>query len=297
LKENDYSEDFIQDHLLPFGAAIWSTSKHRMLDYPAASFIRFCENHGLLKINDRPQWRTVSGGSEQYVSAVERALPADSVKVNFPVSAVERFSDNVVVHSRYGDSVTADQVVFATHADQALESLEAPTDDEIDLLSHFEYESNLAILHTDESVMPKRKRAWCSWNYVEKAGADSDRVSLSYWMNKLQNLSSTTNYLVTLNPGTPPAAESIVRTQVYQHPVFTAQTWRAQQKLWSLQGTNRTWFAGSYFGSGFHEDAVQAGFAVAEHLGGLARPWQLEDPSNRIVVPSLKLAELTRDAA
>jgi len=228
---------------------------------------------------------------------VARSLPQESVKVNFPVSSVERFADKVVVHSRYGHSVTADQVVLATHADQALECLEAPSNDELDLLSHFEYESNLAILHTDESVMPKRKRAWCSWNYVEKAGSDSDRVSLSYWMNKLQNLSSETNYLVTLNPGTPPPEESIIRTQVYQHPVFTAQTWSAQQKLWSLQGRNRTWFAGSYFGSGFHEDAVQAGFAVAEHLGGLERPWQLDNPSNRIVVPSVNLAELTRDAA
>jgi len=115
--------------------------------------------------------------------------------------------------------------------------------------------------------MPKRRRAWCSWNYVEREGTDASRVSLTYWMNKLQNLPNDTNYLVTLNPGTPPPVESIVRTQVYQHPLFTAD----------IQGHKRTWFAGSYFGSGFHEDAVQAGFAVAEHLGGLERPWDLEN--------------------
>jgi predicted NAD/FAD-binding protein len=297
LTEHGYSQEFIQDHLLPFGAAIWSTSKVRILDYPAASFIRFCDNHGLLRINDRPQWRTVSGGSEQYVNAVNQSLDDDSVRCDFPVSRVDRFPDRVVVHSRYGDSITADHVVMATHADQALACLDAPSKDELALLSSFDYESNLAILHTDIAVMPRRKRAWCSWNYVEHGSSDSSRVSLSYWMNKLQNIESDTQYMVTLNPDTPPVAESILRSQVYQHPVFTAQTWKAQQSLWSLQGTNRTWFCGSYFGSGFHEDAVQAGFAVAEHLGGVKRPWELDNPSARIVVPSETLADISKVCA
>lgn len=297
LTEHGYSEAFIQDHLLPFGAAIWSTSKLRILDYPAASFIRFCDNHGLLRINDRPQWRTVTGGSESYVEAVRQSLEKGSVRCNFPVSRVERFSDHVVAHSRYGESITADHVVIATHADQALACLDDPSASENALLSRFEYESNLAILHTDIAVMPKRKRAWCSWNYVEQSGSDSSRVSLSYWMNKLQNIESETQYMVTLNPDTPPSAESILRSQVYQHPVFTAETWKAQQSLWTLQGENRTWFCGSYFGSGFHEDAVQAGFAVAEHLGGLKRPWELESPSGRIVVPSQTLADFSKAAA
>ncbi|MDB4224746.1 FAD-dependent oxidoreductase [Granulosicoccus sp.] len=299
LAEHGYSEEFIQDHLLPFGAAIWSTSKIRILDYPAASFIRFCDNHGLLRISDRPQWRTVSGGSEQYVNAVNQSLDDDdgAVRCDFPVNRVERFPDRVVVHSRYGDSITADHVVMATHADQALACLDVPSTDETALLSNFEYESNLAILHTDIAVMPKRKRAWCSWNYVEHSGSDSSRVSLSYWMNKLQNIDSDTQYMVTLNPDTPPAAESILRSQVYQHPVFSAQTWKAQQSLWSLQGTNRTWFCGSYFGSGFHEDAVQAGFAVAEHLGGVKRPWTLDNPSARIVVPSENSTDFSKVCA
>lgn len=285
LTEHKYSQAFIQDHLLPFGAAIWSTSKMRMLDYPAASFIRFCDNHGLLRINDRPQWRTVTGGSEQYVEAVKRSLEEGSVRCDFPVSRVERHPDRVVVHSHSGESITADHVVMATHADQALACLDAPSKRELGLLSEFEYESNLAILHTDISVMPKRKRAWCSWNYVEHSGSDSSRVSVSYWMNKLQNIDSQTQYIVTLNPDIPPPADAIFRSQVYQHPVFTAQTWKAQQSLWTLQGENRTWFCGSYFGSGFHEDAIQAGLAVAEHLGGVSRPWVLDNPSSRIVVP------------
>lgn len=297
LSEHGYSQAFIQDHLLPFGAAIWSTSKVRILDYPAASFIRFCDNHGLLRISDRPQWRTVSNGSEQYVDAVRKSLGDDSVRCNFAVSRVERFSDHVVVHSRSGDSITADYVVMATHADQALACLDNPSVDETALLSNFEYESNLAILHTDISVMPKRRRAWCSWNYVEHGGTDNSRVSLSYWMNRLQNIDSETQYMVTLNPETPPSDESILRTQVYKHPVFTSQTWKAQQALWTLQGQNRTWFCGSYFGSGFHEDAVQSGFAVGEHLGGVERPWKLDDPSGRIVVPSKTLADLSKAAA
>lgn len=297
LQQHGYSRDFIQDHLLPFGAAIWSTSKTRMLDYPAASFIRFCENHGLLKITDRPQWRTVTGGSEQYVNAVKQSLGDDSVVVNFAVSSIERHEDHVVVRSRAGQEISADHVVIATHADQALECLETPTSDEIKLLSTFDYESNLAILHTDISVMPKRRRAWCSWNYVEDTGDDHSQVSLSYWMNKLQNIDSDTQYMVTLNPSVPPPAETILRTQVYQHPVFTAETWEAQQSLWSLQGKNRTWFCGSYFGSGFHEDAVQAGFAVAEQLGGMDRPWQVDNPSGRIVVPTPILTEVRKAAA
>jgi len=297
LTEHRYSQEFTQDHLLPFGAAIWSTSKARILDYPAASFIRFCDNHGLLRVNNRPQWRTVTGGSEQYVGLVEKVLGNDSIRCDFPVSRVERFPENVVVHSRFGDSIKADHVVLATHADQALNCLDTPSDSEAALLSEFDYESNLAILHTDVTVMPKRKKAWCSWNYVERGGTDSSLVSLSYWMNKLQNIESENQYMVTLNPDTPPAAESILRSQVYQHPVFTAQTWKAQQSLWSLQGVNRTWFCGSYFGSGFHEDAVQAGFSVAEHLGGLARPWHLDEPSSRIVVPTQSLAGLSKECA
>jgi len=297
LEEHNYSTDFIQDHLLPFGAAIWSTSKTRMLDYPAASFIRFCDNHGLLRITNRPQWRTVSGGSEQYVNRVREAIGDESVLTDFHVTRVERHSDGVRVHDRSGRIVEADHVVMAAHADQALQCLDSPSAAETELLSAFEYEANLAILHSDISVLPKRRRAWCSWNYVEHSGSDSSRVSVSYWMNKLQNIVSDTEYVVTLNPETPPPEDRILRTQVYHHPVFTRKTWSAQQTLWSLQGQNRTWFCGSYFGSGFHEDAVQSGLAVAEHLGGLARPWQLDEPSARIVVPGRRLADLAKDVA
>lgn len=286
LATRGYSQDFLDDHLLPFGAAVWSTSRDSMLDYPAAAFIRFCENHGLLKLTNRPQWRTVSGGSVSYVKAVHAALLANggAVRTDFSVSRVQRDADGVTVHSRDGDALVADHVVLASHADQSLQCLEDPDALEQELLQPFAYESNLAILHTDIRFLPRRRRAWCSWNYVERSGADPSRVSVSYWMNRLQNLPGPTEYIVTLNPAEPPEPSRILRTSRYEHPVFTAETWLAQQRLWSLQGRRRTWFCGSYFGAGFHEDAVQSGLAVAEQLGGAQRPWRLADPSSRIVV-------------
>ena len=297
LIENRYSKAFIEDHLLPFGAAIWSTPKHQMLEYPASSFIRFCQNHGLLQISNRPQWRTVTGGSEAYVRAVANAIGNESILTDFSTSRVERHADGVVVHASDGRSVHADEVVLATHADQALACLDQPSAQESSLLSSFTYEMNHAVLHTDIGYLPKRRRAWCSWNYVERSSADEQRVSLSYWMNRLQNLAGNTQYVVTLNPDQMPAEANILRSQQYEHPVFTADTWRAQQSLWSLQGRQRTWFCGSYFGSGFHEDAVQSGFAVAEQLGGQARPWKLENPSTRIVVSDNPRSTTTQAAA
>ncbi|NND91126.1 MAG: FAD-dependent oxidoreductase [Granulosicoccus sp.] len=295
LQEHRYSQAFIDDHLLPFGAAIWSTPKQQMLQYPAASFIRFCANHGLLQISNRPQWRTVTGGSERYVDAVHQAIGSDSVVTGFAVTRVERGLDEVLVHAEDGRSIQADEVVLATHADQALACLDKPSMAEQSLLSPFSYEINRAVLHTDISYLPRRRRAWSSWNYVERSAIDATRVSLSYWMNRLQNLGGQTEYIVTLNPDTPPPDERVLRSHTYEHPVFTADTWHAQQQLWTLQGQNRTWFCGSYFGSGFHEDAVQSGFAVAEQLGKVARPWTLSNPSTRIVVnatPSLQAGGL-----
>ena len=190
----------------------------------------------------------------------------------------------MIIHARNGQHIRADHVVIATHADQALSCLDSASDLEQALLSPFAYESNLAILHTDTRYLPKRRRAWCSWNYVEMGGGTAAPVSVSYWMNRLQNIESDTQYVVTLNPEVPPEEHTILRSQVYEHPVFTSDTLAAQQRLWSLQGQNRTWFCGSYFGAGFHEDAVQAGLAVAEQLGGTPRPWVLENPSGRIFV-------------
>ncbi len=286
LNAEGYSNAFIDDHLMPFGAAVWSTSRNNMLNYPAAAFIRFCDNHGLLKLKDRPQWRTVSGGSHRYVQAAREALEHNGCTIHSGsgATAVSRQHDHVMITLANGEHIKADHVVIATHADTALSLLDDAFVAERALLGAFEYDTNLAVLHTDTSLMPKRKRAWCSWNYVEQENDDTARVSVSYWMNRLQNLPSERDYFVSLNPGVSPKSDSVIRSSVYEHPIFNAQTWQAQQDLWSLQGVQNTWFCGAYFGAGFHEDAVQAGFAVAEQLGQVSRPWSLEHPSDRIVV-------------
>lgn len=290
LSRHEYSTDFIDDHLMPFASAVWSAPPVTMLDYPAAAFIRFCDNHGLLKLTGRPQWRTVTGGSQRYVAAVREALEQGGNKIltGFAGASVDRNPDGVVVRSSGNVVIQADHVVLATHADQALQCLSKPDRLEQELLGAFDYEPNLAVLHTDTSLLPKRRRVWCSWNYVESAQrggqGSSQQVSVSYWMNRLQNLPGATDFVVTLNPDGDIPHEHTLRQTQYAHPVFNPGTWRAQQRLWELQGRHRTWFCGSYFGAGFHEDAVQAGLAAAEDIGAADRPWQLDNPSSRIVV-------------
>jgi len=286
LAAGGYSKAFIDDHLMPFGAAVWSTSRANMLNYPAAAFIRFCDNHGLLKVFDRPQWKTVSGGSHHYVSSVKQDIEQSGGQVltAAPATAVHRYPDRVEISLSDGERITADQVVLATHADTALNLLAEPDANEAQTLGVFRYDKNRAVLHSDPGLMPRRRAAWCSWNYVEQPNQDDKRVAVSYWMNRLQNLSTKNDFFVSLNPGVVPDPATVVRDCEYEHPIFNAETWHAQQNLWSLQGGRRTWFCGSYFGAGFHEDALQAGFAVAEQLGGIKRPWSLSNPSDRIVI-------------
>jgi len=284
LTRGGYNSDFVNDHLLPFGAAIWSTPQHKMLDYPVASFVRFCENHGLLKLANRPQWRTLSEGSASYVNKVVSALGSRSeVLLNFEVGQVRRENDSVTVTSRDGRSERFDQVVLACHADQALQMIESTTETEANLLKCFAYENNRALLHTDSALMPRRRAAWASWNYVEHAGCDTNTPpGVVYWMNKLQNLPCQRDFFVSLNPVREPSDGSVVRSMQYAHPVFNHATMDAQKHLWELQGKDRLWFCGSYFGAGFHEDAVQSGLAVAEQLGASRRPWSVRDESSRI---------------
>lgn len=285
LRDGDYNQPFIRDHLLPFGAAIWSTSQAKMLDYPVGAFIRFCQNHSLLKLSGRPKWRTVTGGSASYVNAVGRALGANRIRCDFSVESVERSTEGVKVRSAAGESLEFDQVVFACHADQALAMLAQPDAAEQSLLGAFRYDENLAYLHTDKRFLPKRRAAWASWNYIEHGEPDLEaKPGVNYWMNQLQNLTGDTDYIVSLNPSIEPSPELVLRSTTYTHPIFNAETYQSQQSLWQLQGINRSWFCGSYFGSGFHEDAIQSGFAVAEQLGGISRPWSVEGESARIFV-------------
>jgi predicted NAD/FAD-binding protein len=297
LNRNGYGRAFRDDHLYPMAAAIWSTPAMQVGAYPAAAFVKFCCNHGLLELWDRPVWRTVTGGSREYVARMIHRF-ADRIRLSTPVQAVRRAPGSVEIRDAHGGLSVFDDVVIATHADQALRMLDDASDEERGILGAFRYSRNEAVLHGDTALMPKRRAAWSSWNYVAntgaEAGSDQTQPSITYWMNRLQPLGAAAPTFVTLNPRRAPREETVIRREVYEHPVFDLATDRAQQELWSLQGVRNTWFCGAHFGSGFHEDGMQAGLAVAEDLGGLRRPWQVEQDSARIVrKPLISPVELT----
>ncbi|MDP1519725.1 FAD-dependent oxidoreductase [Porticoccus litoralis] len=294
LKQHNYGKAFTYNHLLPMGAAIWSVPVEKMLEYPATSFLRFCRNHGLNQLQNRPQWRTVVNGSRCYVDKIAQHL-GNAVRLNTRIQSVTRYDDHVVVDDMLGNSETYDEVVFACHSDQALNLLSDASREEKSLLGCFPYQRNFAYLHQDTSLMPLRKKTWSSWNYLSSQRQDDTRVSVSYWMNRLQPLNTEQPLIVTLNPLHMPRQGTIIRSFFYDHPLFGQASLDAQRHLWSLQGKNRTWFCGAYFGYGFHEDGLQSGLAVAEALGGVMRPWQVDDPNGRIILPPDYVAR--RDSA
>ncbi len=281
LKHYNYSSAFVNHHILPIAGAIWSTRTDAIADYPFRAFVDFFANHKLFMLGDRPLWQTVRGGSREYV----RKLVEDSkftVRMDSEVAQVMRGPSGVVVTTADGSTSSYDHVVIATHGDQALGLLADPSHEEDALLSTFATCENRVLLHRDQRLMPKGRRFWSAWNY--DGSAEAGQISVTYWMNALQKLDSPEQHFVSLNPAREPAPETVDRELVYRHPVFTPETRRAQQNLWNIQGRNRTWFAGAWFGAGFHEDGLQAGLAVAEQLGGLSRPWSVKDPSSRIVI-------------
>jgi predicted NAD/FAD-binding protein len=285
LSRNGYGRAFREDHLYPMASAIWSTPAMEVGAYPAASFVKFCYNHGLLALWNRPTWRTVRGGSREYVARMTAGF-ADRVRLSTPVQEIRRLKDRVQVRDVFGKQYLFDDVVVATHADQALRMLADPSEEERRILGGFRYSQNEAILHGDTTFMPRRRAAWSSWNYVADGRGshqqDQPKPSITYWMNKLQPLGAAPPTFVTLNPNRPPRAETIITTETYEHPVFDLATEKAQREIWSLQGTRKTWFCGAHFGSGFHEDGIQAGLAVAEDLAGVRRPWEVCHESGRI---------------
>jgi hypothetical protein len=283
LDSRGYGSAFRDDHLLPMAAAIWSAPPETMLGYPAASFIRFHDNHGLLRISNRPQWRSVCGGSRAYVEQLTKSF-AERIEIGTSADSVRRAGNAVDIRDSTGRVHRFDHVVIAAHANDALALLDKPTPDEERLLGAFRYSDNVAILHTDPSLMPQRKAAWSSWNYIgpKTAAERTEGCTVTYWMNRLQNLSTPEPLFVTLNPQQPPAPEHFIQLERYEHPMFDRAAMTAQRQLWSLQGRQNTWFCGAYFGSGFHEDGLQSGLAVAEALGGARRPWRVENESGRI---------------
>ena len=268
-----------------------------VLDYPAHAFIRFHENHGLLKLADRPLWRTVSGGSRVYVEKLAAPF-ADRIRKDVRVVSVERRPEGVWLRTNTGARVRFDQVVIASHADQALSLLSEPTAEETRLLGAFRYSINDAVLHGDERLMPRRRRAWASWNYV--GGDQQDRhagLTVTYWMNNLQSLPKEQPLFVTLNPNREIESSKVYQSRCFEHPIIDGAATDAQQQLWSLQGRDRVWYCGSYFGAGFHEDGLQVGLAVAEAISGRKRPWRVADESGRITVAAAAQRDLVDGVA
>lgn len=297
LAEQDYSDAFVEDHLLPMGAAIWSTTARQMRDYPLRAFVRFFHSHGLLTLTDRPQWRTVRGGSIEYVRRIQ-ALISEGVRSGNAVARIERAGALLRVIDRHGGEDLFTDVVIATHADEALAMLPETATATRSILSAFRYTENLAVLHSDPALMPRRRRVWSSWNYIGEAGTGATdagpALCVSYWMNRLQNLPTPDPVFVTLNPNRPVEIERMHACHRYTHPLFNAAALDAQRRLWPLQGQGNVWFCGAYFGHGFHEDALQSGLAAAEALasaagiGALRRPWRVPEENGRLFLPQVQ---------
>lgn len=265
LDQHRFGQPFRDWYFLPMLGCIWSCPSDQMLQLPALTMIRFCHNHGLLQLTGRPPWHTVRGGAKHYVDKMVAAL-ADA-RLNTPVRSVERDATGVTLHTQHG-AERFDQVVLATHSDQALALLAQPSALEAQVLGAIGYQANHAVLHTDSSVLPQRKRAWAAWNYERAAdpGQESNRVCLHYWLNRLQPLPFTQPIVESLNPVRPIAADKVLAEFDYRHPVFDAAAIQAQQRVPELQGSQRTWYCGAWTGYGFHEDGLKSGFAVAEQL-------------------------------
>lgn len=265
LKANKYGDAFRDNCIVPMGAAIWSTSAAEMLSFPAESFIRFFENHRLFYF-DKPMWRTVKGGSREYVKRLTAPF-ADRIRLSTPVAKITRTNTTVEVTDATGNSETFDHVILACHSDEALPLLADATEAERHILSPMRYAANRVYLHRDPSLMPKRKAVWSSWNYLASDTHVAGAVSVSYWMNRLQSIDETKPLFVSLNPPIPPASHLTFRTFDYDHPQFDAEALIAQRRLHMIQGQHRTWFCGAYAGYGFHEDGLTAGLEVAERIG------------------------------
>ena len=279
LAEGRYSAAFSDWYLLPMAAAIWSCPTGQMLDMPLATFIRFCQNHGLLQVFDRPMWRTVKGGGRAYVRKIAALL--DDIRLACPVISVTRDGKALTLTHVHG-SEQFDQVVMACHSDQSLAILgHAATDAQRTVLSAIRYQPNRAVLHTDRALLPRDEKLWSAWNYFAGRGEPGDQpVGVSYLINKLQPLPFKTPVVVTLNPAREPDPAKVIAEFDYAHPIFDGPAIEAQQRLASVQGDNGIWLAGAWGSYGFHEDGLKSALRVVNGLGVRA-PWQGEAVATR----------------
>ena len=252
LDKSNFSKYLVEYHIIPMVAAIWSMPFSKARDIPLKLFLNFFINHGLFKLRNRPQWYTVTGRSRTYVKKVLNKISGEIFK-NYKVISVNRNENNVRIKIG-ADYLDYDHIVLASHADQSLKMLDKPTEEEQRILSKFKYVSNQAILHSDEKLMPKKKLAWSSWNSI----SNGKQTSITYWLNNLQNLKNDNNFFLTLNPFCEINKKSIIKKINFTHPHFNSDTLKHQKSLFSLQGKKRTWYCGSYFGYGFHEDGIKS---------------------------------------
>ena len=279
LAHHGFSDEFRDWYFLPMIGCIWSCPTDQMLRFPVATLIRFCHNHGLIQVANRPQWFTVRGGARQYVEKIVAGVP--DARLNSPVRSVKRAPADSGAAGTWvatdRGSERFDEVVFACHSDQALALLSDASEAERSVLGAIRYQPNRAVLHTDRSVLPRRERAWASWNYERAADGDREqaRVCLHYLLNRLQPLPFTTPVVVSLNPVTEPNADTVVGEYEYDHPIFDLAAIAAQQRVPQLQGVSHTWFCGAWTRYGFHEDGLMSGEAVVE---GLRAAWAAQRP-------------------
>lgn len=260
-----YGKAFRDSYLLPMAGSIWSSKPSDILKFPAATFLRFCMNHALLQINDRPQWRTVIGGARDYVRRILEKLP--DIRAVCPVRSIQRHTDGVEIRTDAGTE-HFDEVVLATHAPTSLRLLSNPTRQENEVLGAIKYQHNLAVLHTDASLLPVRRKVWSAWNYLTRDGQGHDQpICVSYLLNQLQPIPFNDPVVVTLNPIQAPASSQVIARFDYEHPVFDLGAIQAQTKVPALQGQNHTWYAGAWTGYGFHEDGLKSALRIARAFG------------------------------
>ncbi|MEO1078912.1 MAG: FAD-dependent oxidoreductase [Pseudomonadota bacterium] len=268
LDRNGYSDGFKRDYLIAMGSAIWSSDCVSMLDFPVQFFVRFFKNHGLLSVKNRPQWRVIEGGSREYIAPLCRRFE-QRVHTNKAVSSLRRDAAGVTIEFADGDQQRFDQVVIATHSDQALAMLDSPSEREREVLGALPYQANDVVLHTDTKLLPKNRKTWSSWNY--RLGVDASRAVLTYNMNILQGLDAPETFCVTLNDTASINPHKILGRFRYDHPVFSLEGMAAQARWDEINGVQNTWYCGAYWHNGFHEDGVVSALRVAEALGEQAR--------------------------
>jgi predicted NAD/FAD-binding protein len=264
---------FLRYYILPMGGAIWSCPPKAMLQFPALSFVQFFKNHALLDIKNQHQWYTVTGGSREYMAKLTASF-SDRIRVNCGVASVTRRNGQVQVTDVTGETQSYDRVVFACHANETLAMLEDATSSEREVLGAFHYQKNMAYLHRDTRIMPKRRVCWASWVYHAQgqAAGDEPDIAVTYWMNLLQGIDASKPLFVTLNPVTPIDPALIFDTHLFEHPVFTHEAIAAQKRLPEIQGMHNSWFCGAYTRYGFHEDGLGSAVRVAELMGATI-PW------------------------